>query len=66
MSLYDPTGVLKAVGFVQYLDGPQLYKFAKTLKRVTAKHGAQNRGMSARPFTALRPRSSELPPVNYW
>jgi hypothetical protein len=41
MSAYDPTGVLKTVGFVQYLDGHQLYKFAKALKRVTAKTGAQ-------------------------
>ena len=45
MSIYDPTGVLKMVGFVQYLDGSQLYKFAKALTRVTAKQGAEDLGI---------------------
>ena len=55
MSIYDPTGVLKMVGFVQYLDGSQLYKFAKALTRVTAKQGAEDLEMPERRFTACAP-----------
>ena len=39
MLAYDPRGVLKTVAFVQYLDGKQLYQFAKRLQRLTVKAG---------------------------
>ena len=39
MLAYDPRGVLKTVAFVQYLDGQQLYQFAKRLQRLTVKAG---------------------------